>query len=164
MAMKMTTGGIGELEEIFKKLGNQAENVARVALYEGADIMADAYKNAPAKIRTEKFRGKREKRLPSPEEKAAVTGKSGIAKFRKGDGEISTMVGIGNSAGYVMLGNSRRAVKQIANSINSGTSFMDKQPIFRRASTQNRKPAQEAIVERAEELLEAIINGKTQEV
>lgn len=54
----------------------------------------------------------------------------------------------------------------IANAINSGTSFMEKQPFIRRAFTKSRDKAEKAIVERVESLFNKIINesnvgGKT---
>ena len=45
----------------------------------------------------------------------------------------------------------------IANAINSGTSFMDKQPFIRKAFTKSRDKAEKAIIERAESLFDKII-------
>ena len=54
----------------------------------------------------------------------------------------------------------------IANSINSGTSFMDKQPFVRKAFTKSREKAAKAIVERVTSLFDKIVQennvgGKT---
>lgn len=54
----------------------------------------------------------------------------------------------------------------IANAINSGTSFMDKQPFIRKAFTKSKAKAEKAIVERVEKLFDEIIKdsnvgGKT---
>ena len=114
------------------------------------------------------------KRLPSPEEKAILlNSRHGVAKFRKGGVYVQTSVGFDNS-GYGVItwnhaksSNSRTKYKQgangrmvhasqgtgasmkpvplIANAINSGTSFMKKQPFLRKAFTQSKGPATAAI-------------------
>lgn len=47
----------------------------------------------------------------------------------------------------------------IANAINSGTSFMQKQPFIRRAVSRATQPAISAIIRRAESLMESIISN-----
>ena len=110
------------------------------------------------------------KRKPSPEEKAIVAGaQHGVAKFRNTGVSVQTSVGFQN-AGYGAItwshardGNSRTKYKQgkngrmvhasqgtgqsmkpvalIANAINSGTSFMEKQPFLRKAFSQSKGAA-----------------------
>ena len=114
------------------------------------------------------------KRLPSPEEKAIVAGaRHGVAKFRNNGISIQTSVGYQNS-GYAAItwnhaktgasrtkykqgangrmvhasqgtGSSMKPVPLIANSINSGTSFMTKQPFLRKAFSQSKVAAAAAI-------------------
>ena len=161
MAMTIKTDGLKELSEMLTRLGNKAEDVASGALYDGAGIVADAFNQAINRIQTEPFRyaaGGR-KRKPSPEEKAVLQGKSGVARFRKNGSEVDTMIGISAKAGYVNLNGKPKAVRLIARSINSGTSFMNKQPVFRQAKSQAQGPAKAAIVAKAEEMLNEIING-----
>lgn len=157
MAMTMQVTGIEELSRKLNALGDKAEEVASRALYAGAGVMADQYTAAADSIRTAPFRyafnGK--KRDPSPEEKAAVQGKIGIAKFNRNGSEVNTSVGVG-ARGYVEIGGKRKAAAMIANSINSGTSFMNKQPAFRRAATQARGAATEAVVQAAEAKIKEI--------
>ena len=156
MAMTMKTDGLDELSRMLYQLGEQAEGIAAKALYQGADVMANRFSSAAAQIRTEPFKGKRDHRLPSPEEKAALQGKTGIARFNKNGSEVDTVVGISRNAGYVTLGNRKTAVIEIARSINSGTSFMKKQPVFRKAASGGQAAATGAIVAKAEELLKQI--------
>ena len=157
MAMTMNVKGMDELSEKLSNLGSQAEGVASQALYKGAGVMADAFTAASKAIRAEKFHYvfNGHKRLPSYEEAAAVQGKTGIARFNKNGTEVDTVVGFGN-AGYVNIGGKTKAVRQIANAINSGTSFMEKQPVFRQAISRARGTASGAIVARADELIEQI--------
>ena len=157
MAMTMQVSGIEELSRKLETLGNKAEEVAARALYDGAGVMANAYSQAVNGIKAEKFRytfnGRR--RYPSPEEKAALQGKTGIAKFDKNGSEVNTSIGI-SGAGYASIAGKQKAVRKIANAVNSGTSFMVKQPVFRRAATQARDAASAAIVAKAEQLIDQI--------
>lgn len=161
MAMSIKTEGLTEVSEMLTRLGNKAEDVASGSLYDGAGIVADAFTAAANSIQTEPFRyaaGGR-KRKPSPEEKAALIGKSGIAKFNKNGSEVDTIIGISGSAGYANVAGKQKAVREIARSINSGTSFMEKQPIFRKAKSSSQNAAKAAIVAKAEKMFDEIING-----
>ena len=159
MAMTMKTEGFAELEKMLAQAADKAQDVASGALFDGAGVMADAFSAAIAGIRTEKFHYARpgQTRLPSPEEKAALQGKSGVAKFRKNGSKVDTIVGVSGSAGYADVAGHTKAVRLIARSINSGTSFMKKQPIFRRAKSQSQGAARAAMVAKAEEMINEII-------
>ena len=156
MAMTMKVDGIEELSRKLTDLGDRAEDVAAKALYAGAGVMANAYRNAAASVRAQPFRyAVFKKRDPSFEEKAAIQGQTGIAKFDKSGSEVQTSVGLKGS-GYVTIAGKQKAVRKIANAINSGTSFMNKQPVFRKASTQTAKAASAAIVAKADQLIAEI--------
>ncbi len=163
MAFTMEVSGMDELLRKMDKLGEKAQGAAARALYEGAGVAADAVTQAVQSIQTEPFeyaKGGR-KRKPSPEEKALLlSAQIGIAKFRKSFANVNTSVGIrdgyGNitwnhartntrtkykvgdngkakQAGKASSGQSSKPTYVIANAINSGTSFMEKQPFFRKA-------------------------------
>lgn len=157
MAGTMRVEGIDEVSRMLEEVAEKAPEVAALALYDGAGVMADAYAEAAASIQAEEFRyafnGR--KRRPSPEEKAALQGKTGIAKFGKNGSEVNTSIGI-SGAGYVSIAGKQKAVRKIANAINSGTSFMVKQPVFRRAERQAQSAASAAIVAKAEQLIDDI--------
>jgi len=157
MAWDMHTEGLTEVSEMLGRLGDRAQDVAVGSLFDGAGIVADAFKGAVNGIQTEPFTHKKQHRLPSPEEKAALAGKTGIAKFSKNGSEVDTLVGFTRDAGYVQLGKRKTAVQEIARSINSGTSFMTKQPVFRKAGNAAKGAAAEAIVNKAERMLKEII-------
>ena len=161
MAMTISTEGLEQLNTMIAQLGEHAMDVAAKSLYAGAGVVADAFKAAEGRIATAPFRyaPPGQTRLPSPEEKAAVTGKSGIATFRNtGDG-VDTLIGISGAAGYANVGGKAKAVRLIARSINSGTSFMKKQPVFRKAASQSSGSAKAATVAKAEELFNEIIKA-----
>jgi hypothetical protein len=157
--MTIKTDGLDDLNEMLAKLGAKAEEVAKKSLYQGAAIVADAFTSATKSIRTEPFKGKKDKRLPSPEEKAALIGRTGIAKFKATGSEVDTLIGITEAGGYAYVGNTKKAVRLIARSINSGTSFMNKQPVFRKAKNASQKSAVAAIIKTANEMYDEIING-----
>ena len=159
MAINMKVEGLLGLSEQLAQLGEDAQSVASSALYEGAGIMATEIQNGAEGIKTAPFRfavfGTRE---PSPEEKEAILGAVGIAKFEKNGAEVNTSVGYGNT-GYAMVAGKRKAIAQIANAINSGTSFMNKQPFVRKAATSGGKKAGEAITKSIEDKFNAIMKN-----
>lgn len=137
MAFTMKSSGMEELVKRLDKLGDKAQGIASQALYEGAAVAADAVSQAVRGIVTEPFRyGTIEnRRKPSPEEKTIlVNAKKGVSKFKKTPDSVSTNVGLNNS-GYAQLKGKTVPVPLIANAINSGTSFMQKQPFFRKATS-----------------------------
>lgn len=182
--------GIEELIKAFEKAPEKARKVASEALYEGAGVVADKVSQAVQGITTAKFKYARngQKRKPSPEEKQILTqARHGVAKFKFDGSQINTSVGFQNS-GYgkitwahartnnrtvYRIGKNGRAVQAkngsgdrykpvplIANAINSGTSFMDKQPFLRKAFSTSNAAAKAAIEngikQREDELLEGI--------
>lgn len=161
MPYKVSTEGMEDLSRTLDQLGDAGQGVAARALYEGAGVMADAVSRAVHGIATEPFRyAKGRKRKPSPEEKAALAGAgAGIAKFKRNGLTVDTSVGF-NNAGYVQITpKSVKAVAQIANAINSGTSFMDKQPFFRKAVSQAKGAALSRIESEAYRITEELLNG-----
>ena len=151
MAGYVRADKLEEVSKMLSQLDSGAADIAAAALYKGAGVVADAFTQAVNDIRTQRFfyaqNGRT--RLASPEEKEALNGKTGIARFRGSGGEIDTIVGLQN-AGYATVNGKRKPVAVIARSINSGTSFMEKQPVFRRAASKAKKEASEAIVREAE--------------
>ena len=161
MPMTISTEGLEELNRTLAQLGEKAQDVAKGALYDGAGIVADAFTSAVNRINTEPFKYARngEMRLPSPEEKQALIGRVGIAKFKVTGGSVDTLIGITEAGGYTMINGRKKAVRLIARSINSGTSFMKKQPVFRQAKTMCEQAAVGAVAEKAEKMFDEIING-----
>ena len=159
MAYTMKCTGLDELGSMLEKMAEKAPAVAAQALYEGAGAMAKEVESQAGAIRTAPFKyatvSRGEMREASPEEKAAVTGAGGvgIAKFQKDGSEVQTSVGYGN-AGYAEIKGKAVAIAKIANSINSGTSFMKKQPFIRKAATAGKGKAVDAmraVIEKAYE-------------
>ena len=161
MPYVMEVDGMAEISEQLTQLEEVAPKVAALALYDGAGIMANEVRKQAQGIKTEPFRYAREgTRLPSPEEKEIVMKASaGIAKFDKNGTEVDTSVGFRN-AGYATLNGKTKPIPLIVNSINSGTSFMQKQPFIRRAASQGAARAIEAMKKVVETEFEKVTGGK----
>lgn len=171
MQYSIDTEGMAEISEMLAKMEQGAEGAAARGLYEGAKVMADTLKQQIEGIRTAPFRYARpgEMRLPSPEEKAILEEAGiGVAKFDKNGTEVETSVGF-NQSGYAQVSwnhmsrsartnseSHQKPVGVIANAINSGTSFMQKQPFVRKAEKAGKGRAEAAIAARIEKDLEAM--------
>ena len=159
MAFTVQISGVDELSRKLKKLEDEAQGVVSQALYEGAGVLADSVSQAVHGIATEPFRygTSTNRRKPSPEEKAILeNARRGVAKFRSGAGSVNTSVGMQNS-GYAELKGKNVPVPLIANAINSGTSFMQKQPFMRKANAKKGEAAakiEEVLRKRIEEMIQ----------
>lgn len=160
MPMTMVPEGAKELEQMLRLMGSNAQGIAAEGLYEGAGVMADAIKSGAKGIQTKEFHYAvfpAYARDPSPEEKEVVTGaKMGIARFQHDGLNVQTSVGYAKS-GYAMMAGRRKPIALIANAINSGTSFMKKQPFFREAVARGTPKATEKICKAIEEKYEKLI-------
>lgn len=158
MAGRMTVTGTEELAAMLNRIGAEAEAVAKFALYAGADVIADAYKNAVNEIKT-RPRGsgesRTEARYPTPEEKEAI--RIGISTFRKSGDEVNTIIGA--AQGYKDIGGKQKAIKLTANAINNGTGFMHRQPVFRKALIRATEQAQAAMREAGEQKIDELAKG-----
>ena len=155
MAGTMSTEGLNAIGEMLTAMGEGAEAAAAAGLYEGAGVMAAEIAAEARKLKTAKFRyANGWQRDPSPEERDVITsaGGVGIAKFDKNGSEVNTSVGYGG-AGYATLNGKQVPIAKIANAVNSGTTFMKKQPFIRQAANRGRKKAEEVIVKAIEERL-----------
>ena len=159
MGYTMKAEGLEDISKMLEQLGEAAPAAASMGLYEGAGEMAQAIKTEAQTIKADFFHyAVWITRLPSLEEKAAVTAAagSGIAKFDKNGTEVNAAGGFGK-AGYVEINGKLKPIAQIANAINSGTSFMNKQPFFRRAVNHGSRKAEDKIVKSIEETMDALI-------
>lgn len=158
MRYEMKVDGMVEISKLLSQMADAAPGVAAQALYEGAGIMAKEINEGAASINTAPFKWassrRGETRLPSPEEKAIVQeAAAGIARFDKNGAEVNTSVGFRN-AGYAQLKGKTVPIPKIVNAINSGTSFMPKQPFVRKAARSGANKAMNAMKATIEEAFE----------
>lgn len=160
MPYRAKVEGMDKLAKMLRELEEKAPRVASAALYVGAGAMQKELARSVQTIRTEPFRYVTEgTRLPSPEEKAVVeSGTVGIAKFGKTDDGVDTSVGY-SKAGYADLNGKTVPIPKIANAINSGTSFMGKQPFFRKAAKKGEQTASGLIAATIEKNFEKMTEG-----
>ena len=147
---------------MLETLAESAPKAAAYGLYDGAGAMQKEMETQAKLIRTAPFKyaSGGDTRLPSPEEKAIVErGAIGVAKFQKDDDGCNTSVGFSRS-GYAMLAGRLVPIPLIANSINSGTSFMNKQPFVRKAKSAGGKKAVDVMKKSITEYLEKKTGGK----
>ena len=159
MAFELNVDGMTEISELLTQMEDAAPRAASRGLYEGAGIMADEIRKSAESIKTVpfKYEGNGESRMPSPEEKEIVQqADMGIAKFDKNGTEVNTSVGYRNS-GYAELNGKVKPIPQIVNAINSGTSFMRKQPFVRKAVKAGGSKAMKAMQDAIEAEFEAVI-------
>lgn len=159
MGYQMKATGMEDISKMLDELDKKAPGAAAKALYKGAGIMSRTIKQKARGIRTEPFKyAVSKQRLPSPEEKDVVLAATtaGVAKFDKNGTEVQTSVGYSDS-GYADLKGKRVPIPKIANAINSGTSFMQKQPFFRQAVNSGSKEAMQAMKEAIESEIETIV-------
>ena len=173
MGYTVSTSGMEDLEKMLGSLGESALGVAKTGLYDGAGVMADSVSQAVRGIATEPFKyaSNGAQRKPSPEEKQILeNARRGISKFEEHGVSVDTSVGIGKGYAaitwnharsgvrtkYKSSGRSVKPVEVIANAINSGTSFMKKQPFFQKSVRKNK----DAVLD----MIEASVNRKIQEM
>ena len=148
--------GMDYITQMLEKTGDAADSIASRALYKGAGVVADEISKGARGISTKPFRyAKGWQRMPSPEEKEAIVsaGAAGIAKFQHTGDEVNTSIGYKRS-GYATIAGKRKPIPLIVNSINSGTSFMKKQPFIRKAVSQSKSKATVEILNEVTRLVE----------
>jgi len=157
MPYTLKVEGMEEITAMLAKAEGAAQGIAALALYDGAGVVADEISRGARGISTSPFRYAAGGRMrdPSPEERDALVsaGAAGIAKFRKTGNSVDTSVGYGRS-GYASIKGKQKAVAVIANAINSGTSFMKKQPFIRQAINRSKDHATEVITQKVTQLVD----------
>lgn len=186
MPFSIEMDGLDEMIHKMEKLPEKAAEVAALALYDGAGVVADKVSAGVRGISTEPFQYAKggQKRKPSPEEKAIIMAADmGVAKFSKSPTRIETSVGLRDEYSNITWNHARTNVRTkykmgsngkaqqagkgsgtsvkpvyaIANAINSGTSFMEKQPFMRKAFSQAKGKAEAAFdagVKKHEDMLD----------
>ena len=161
MPYYMKVDGMAELSTLLTEMGEKAPAVAAKELYEGAGLMREEIARSVNTIKTAPFQYAKDgqTRLPSPEELAIVEKAAvGIAKFDKNGAEVDTSVGFRN-AGYAPLAGKIVPIPKIVNAINSGTSFMNKQPFVRKAARTGGPKAMQAMKDAVQAEFDAMIKN-----
>ncbi len=150
--------GINEYLQTLNRLGKEIEGISKQAIYEGAKIIADEIKNNIEALPTDEEWGtpKKMKAGPTKAEKENIARGLGIAHMQDNKGTINTKIGY-DDAGY---DENNKPIQMIARSVNSGTSFMKKNPFFEKGVRNSRNKAKQKMIEVAEKELEKIAKEK----
>lgn len=129
-----------------ERISDKAEASIKMAVYDGAAVVADNIKTALRTIPVQdEYVPKGEKRNGiTPEEKESLINGFGLAKMQNSNGMINTKAGFRgkNSSGV----NNATVARQVE----SGTSWLEKHPVIRQATNQSKKKAEKAMQETLE--------------
>ena len=152
---KIDFSGIDEYAKVLDALGKESEEVIKSAVYKGAALVADEIKADLKALPIEEG----ENGLPpmgSPEhkQKGDLIDGFGLAPIQNDDGYIQTKAGM-DGYGSIPTKKYPHGVPNVMlmRSIESGTSFREKHPIFRKATNRARKKAEQAMREEIDDQL-----------
>ena len=144
---KIDFKGIDEYAKVLETLGNDSEEVVKSAVYKGAALVADEIKSA---LKGLPPMGSPEHKISgvSRRQKADLIDSFGLAPIENNNGYIQTKAGV-DGYGSIPTKKYPRGVPNVVlmRSIESGTSFREKHPVFRQATNRARKRAEKAMAD-----------------
>lgn len=131
----------------FTNMLNKLENsdsVAKAALYDGANVLADGIRDRLESLPTDKwwFCKNGEKIKLTDRDKKDLLDGLGIAGFKADGGSFDTSIGFD---GYAEHKDYQIPLPMLARSVESGNSFRQKQPFIRPSVAQKRKEVVQAM-------------------
>lgn len=158
--------GIDEYAKRLSKLGSESEEIIKRAVYKGAAIVADEIKAGINSIPIQEGNnglppmGTEENKLYgiSRKQKGDLMDGFGLAPMKNENGYIQTKAGV-DGYGSIPTKKYPNGVPNVMlmRSIESGTSFRDKHPVFRQATNRARGKAEQAMAEELDKQLEKIM-------
>lgn len=141
------------LDAAFSALGElseESEGIAKMCVYDGAGIVADAVKRNINGLPTRNPKEHtRRPRGATPDEKAALAKGFGIATMRTGGGTVETVLGFDGYDGHPTKKYPKgHAISMIARTIESGSSWLNKTPFLKPAFNSSKAAAEEAMAAR----------------
>ena len=151
---KIEFKGIDEYAKVLAALGSESEEIVKSAVYKGAAIVADEIKSGINSIPIQEGDnglppvGTPENKLYgiSRKQKGDLMDSFGLAPMENDGDYIQTKAGV-DGYGSIPTKKYPGGVPNVMlmRSIESGTSFRDKHPVFRQATNRARKRAEEAM-------------------
>lgn len=151
---KIEFKGIDEYAKVLATLGNESEEIVKSAVYKGAAIVADEIKSGINSIPIQEGDnglppvGTPENKLYgiSRKQKGDLMDSFGLAPMKNDGDYIQTKAGV-DGYGSIPTKKYPGGVPNVMlmRSIESGTSFRDKHPVFRQATNRARKRAEEVM-------------------
>lgn len=154
--------GVDELIAQYKKLDNKTEEVIGHAIYMGAGVVMRTVVNAVEGLSTDNHYGTADNPTtgPSTIQKIGLQRSLGIAKMRNDNGFYNVKIGFdGYNNVKTKTWPQGQPNSMVARSVESGTSWMRKQPFMRQAEQSARKPCEEAMSKSVDKDIERIINS-----
>ena len=152
--------GVDQLVEQYSKLANNTEQIIGAAIYQGAGVVMSAIQSAVDGITTDNRFGTPDNPTvgPSTLQKIGLKYGLGIAKMRNDGGFRNVKIGFD---GYNNVKTKTWPQGQpnvlVARSIESGTSWMSKQPFLRPAEQGSRAQCEEAMRKVVDEKIKQIM-------
>ena len=152
--------GVDKLIAQYQKLEKNTEPMIGKAIYNGAGVVMKAVKGAVDGIQTDNRFGTSENPLAGPTtiQKIGLQHALGIAKMRNDNGFYNVKIGFD---GYNNVKTKRWPNGQpnmmVARSIESGTSWMHKQPFMRKAEQSSRSQCERVMSETVDKEIQRII-------
>lgn len=160
---KIDFKGIDEYSKVLETLGNESERIIQSAVYKGAALVADEIKQGIKSLPIEEGNnglpplGTAEHKLTgvSRKQKGDLLDSFGLAPIQNDGGYIQTKAGV-DGYGSIPTKKYPQGVPNVMlmRSIESGTTFRQKNPIFRKATNRARKRAEQAMSKEIDEQLE----------
>lgn len=152
--------GVDELVAQYKKLEQNTEPIIGKAIYNGAGVVMNACVSAVEGLSTDNHFGTAQDPVTGPTtiQKMGLRHALGIAKMRNDGGFYNVKIGFD---GYNNVKTKRWPQGQpnamVARSIESGTSWMQKQPFMRKAEQSSRSKCEKVMSETVDKEIQRII-------
>lgn len=150
---KFKITGIDAAFSAFGELADDSEGVAKMCVYDGAAIVADAVKKNINALPTRDPKGHgKHLRGATPAEKDALLKGFGVADMRVDGGSVNTVLGFdGYDNNPTKKYPNGHAVSMIARTIESGSSWLTKTPFLKPAYNSTKSAAEQAMAARFDE-------------
>lgn len=139
--------GLDEYIQRLESVTNHTKGVSKMALWEGGKVVGDSIKSALDEIPVQDYfvpKGKTRTGIRS-EEKAAIKAAFGLSKMRDSGSSVSTKAGFNPGTKI--------------SAVESGTSYMQKHPVVRKAVNASRARAESAMAAKFSEETMKIMMG-----
>lgn len=153
--------GVDKLVAQYKKLEGDTDKIIGKAIYKGAGIVMKQVETAVSDISTDNHFGTAENPTtgPSTIQKIGLMKALGIAKMRNDGGFRNVKIGFdGYNSVKTKTWPNGQPNMMVARAVESGTSWMQKQPFMRKAEQAARGPCELAMAEVVEKEIQKIMN------
>lgn len=152
--------GVDELVSQYEKLANDSQKIMGEAIYYGADVVMKHIRSAVQGIATDNHFGTAENPCigPSTYAKEGLIQSLGITPARYDGSFYNVKIGFDGYNGIkTKTWPSGQPNSMIARSVESGTSWMQKQPFMRQAEQSARGPCEKVMAEVVDKAIEKIV-------